>query len=181
MENRVEKGNKRKKTIVMNIINFIVPIIIAVVIAILIKDFVFYKVKVPTGSMIPTINKNEQFFVTKIYNTDKIERGEILVFYSEELQETLIKRVIGLPGDHISIIGGNVSVNGEELDEPYVKNPDNNYGEYQVPEGKFFFLGDNRADSNDSSKWNNPYIDGEEIDAKAQIRVYPFDKIGRIK
>ena len=52
---------------------------------------------------------------------------------------------------------------------------------YEVPEGKYFFLGDNRLYSKDSRYWINPYIDGKDIAGKAQIKVYPFDQIGKVK
>lgn len=128
--------------------------------------------------MIPTLNIGDHVFVTRVYNLNNIKRGDILVFDSEELNDKLIKRVIGLPGDKISIKDGVVSVNGTVLPDEYVKNKANNSGEYEVPDGKYFFLGDNRAVSLDSSKWVNPYIDGKDIKAKAQLRVYPFSDFG---
>ena len=98
-----------------------------------------------------------------------------------ELKDTLIKRVIGLPGDTIEINDGKVSVNGEEINQDYVKNTDHSYGTYKVPEGCYFFLGDNRPVSNDSRLWSNPYIDGKYIEAKAQLKIYPFSDFGWIK
>lgn len=160
---------------------WIIPIALAFIIALLIKQFILFKVLIPSGSMIPTLNEGDQLFVTKVYNLDNIKRGDILVFHSDELSDTLIKRLIGLPGDKISIVDGKVSVNGEELQEDYIKNKDNFYGEYTVPDGKYFFMGDNRPVSHDSRKWINPYIDGKEIKAKAQIRVYPFNAFGSVK
>ena len=56
--------------------------------------------------MVPTLNEGDHLFVTKIYNLDNIERGDILVFESKELNDTLIKRVIGLPGDKVTIVDG---------------------------------------------------------------------------
>ena len=158
--------------------DWIVPIAIAVVIALLIKQFLVFKVYIPSGSMIPTLNEGDQLFVTRVYNKDNLKRGDIVVFDSDELNDVLIKRLIGLPGDKIKITNGTVYVNGEKLDEGYVKNNDNYSGEFEVPEGKFFFLGDNRAISYDSRKWNNPYIDKSDVKAKAQIRVYPFSDFG---
>ena len=81
----------------------------------------------------------------------------------------------------IDIEDGVVSVNGEVLQEDYVVNNDHFYGKFEVPEGKYFFLGDNRPISHDSRKWINPYIDGKYIEAKAQIKVYPFKDFGSIK
>lgn len=163
------------------IVDWVLPLAIALVIALLIKHFLVFQVRIPSGSMIPTLNIGDRLFVSKIYDLDKIERGDILVFYSVELKDTLIKRVIGLPGDTIEITDGKVSVNGEEINQDYVKNTDHSYGTYKVPEGFYFFLGDNRPVSNDSRLWNNPYIDGKYIEAKAQLKVYPFSDFGWIK
>lgn len=163
------------------IVDWVLPLAIALVIALLIKHFLVFQVRIPSGSMIPTLNIGDRLFVSKIYDLDKIERGDILVFYSVELKDTLIKRVIGLPGDTVEITDGKVSVNGEEINQDYVKNTDHSCGTYKVPEGCYFFLGDNRPISNDSRLWNNPYIDGKYIEAKAQIKVYPFKDFGWIK
>jgi len=156
---------------------WIVPIISAIFIAILINKFIFFNVTVPTGSMIPTINEDDKFMITRIYNTNNIERGDIIVFYSEELQELLIKRAIGLPGDHIEINDGTVKVNGEILREDYVKNNDDYSGIFDVPEGKFLFLGDNREISKDARRWINPYINSSDIKGQARLRIYPFNSI----
>lgn len=179
------ESNLNKKEKVKNKSNFflewIVPVLVAVAVALLVERFLVFKVKIPSPSMVPTLNVDDQLFVTRVYNLNNIKRGDIIVFHSEELNDTLIKRLIGLPGDEIKIINGKVSVNGEELDDDYVKNHDEFYGEYHVPEGKYFFLGDNRPVSYDSRKWVNSYVDGKDIKAKAQIKVYPFKDLGVIK
>lgn len=172
-----QKENKKKNFFV----DWGLPIILALALALLINKFLLYKVYIPTGSMIPTLNEGDHLYVTRVYNLDNIKRGDILVFYSEELEDTLIKRVIGLPGDKIDIVDGVVIVNGEVLNEDYVKNNDNYTGSFSVPEGKYFFLGDNRTISFDSRKWENPYIEGKYIQGKAQIKVYPFKDFGSIK
>lgn len=161
--------------------DWVLPIILAFIIAILIKQFLVFKVEIPTGSMIPTLNVNDQLFVTRVYNLENLQHGDILVFESKELDDILIKRLIGLPGDKIDIIDGIVYINEVELQEDYVVNKDNWYGSYEVPEGKYFFLGDNRPTSFDSRKWEDPYIPGECIQAKAQLKVYPFKDFGSIK
>lgn len=158
-----------------------IPIIIAVVLALLINKFIIFKVYIPSESMVPTLNIDDRLFVTRVYNEEKFERGDILVFDSDELNEKLIKRLIGLPGDKIVIENGEVSVNGEKLVEDYIGNEDRFNGEYEVPQGKYFFLGDNRLWSKDSRYWIDPYIDGEDIKGKAQVKVYPFNDMGKIK
>lgn len=161
---------------------WILPILLALIIAGLINKFLVFKVLIPSESMLPTLKVGDQLFVTKIYNTEKIERGDIVVFYSNELGDLLIKRVIGLPGDEINIDDtGSVLVNGSKIEETYVKHPDGHSGDFNVPNDKFLFLGDNRANSKDSRLWKDPYIDKSEIKGKAQVRVYPFDRVGMVR
>jgi signal peptidase I len=179
MINEKEEPNKSKKGSFLS--EWIIPIISAIILAILINNFLVFKVLIPSESMVPTLNVNDRLFVTRVYNLEKLKRGEIIVFYSEEYQKSLIKRLIGLPGDKIKIEEGIVYVNGEKLEEDYLGEKDNLSGEYEVPEGKYFFLGDNRKWSQDSRYWVNPYIDEEDITGKARIKVYPLDQIGWVK
>ena len=69
----------------------------------------------------------------------------------------------------------------KKLDEPYVKNNEKYNGVFEVPENKFFFLGDNRANSADSRYWKDPYVDADDIEGKAIFRYYPFNEIGIVK
>ena len=161
--------------------DWIVPIVIAVILAILINRFLIFKVKIPSESMVPTLNVGDRLFVTRVYNPENLKRGDIVVFYSEEKNEDMIKRLIGLPGDKIVIKDGTVIVNNETLKENYIGTADNYNGEFIVPEGKYFFLGDNRYWSLDSRYWEDPYIDGSEIKGKAQIKVYPWKDFGKIE
>ena len=101
---------------------WIIPIIAAIGIAFLINKFLVYNVYIPSESMVPTLNIGDKLMVTRVYDTNKIKRGDIIVFFSEELNEILIKRAIGLPGDHIKIHDGIVNINGEDIKEDYVKN-----------------------------------------------------------
>ena len=128
-----------------------------------------------------SLNVGDRLFVTRVYNPEKLKRGDIVVFYSEEKNEDMIKRLIGLPGDKIVINDGVVTVNGETLEENYIGTADNYSGEFTVPEGKYFFLGDNRYWSLDSRYWQNPYIDGSDIKGKAQIKVYPWKDFGKVE
>ena len=181
-ETRSDRGKRKSSNGKNNFFfDWIVPVIIAVVLAVLINKFLIFKVYIPSSSMEPTLNVGDNLFVTRVYDPEKLHRGDIVVFESKELNETVIKRLIGLPGDTIKIDGGIVFVNGKQLDEPYVKYPMNTYGEFKVPEGKYFFLGDNRANSNDARFWKNPYIDGSDIKGKAQVRIYPLNRIGLLE
>ena len=179
--NRERKRKSQEKSAVKRLIlDWVIPIIAALVIAGIINKFVLFKVYIPSLSMYPTLDEGDQLFVTRIYNTNKIERGDILVFESEELGQLLIKRVVGLPGDQVEISNGTLIVNGETIEENYVVYDQNINRMFQVPEEKYLFLGDNRANSNDSRYWDDPYIDGDAIEGKAQVRIFPFSKIGFI-
>lgn len=160
---------------------WIFPIVAAIIIALIINKFLIFKIFIPSGSMIPTIRIDDRIFVTRIYNHDNLDRGDIIVFYSEEFEESMIKRLIGLPGDTVEIENGVVSINGEELIEDYVVEKDNYTGYFEVPNEEYFFLGDNRKNSKDSRYWEDSYISKENIEGKAQIRVYPLKDFGKVK
>lgn len=172
--------NTKKKSFFLD---WIIPILAALVLAFLIHKFLLFKIKVPTGSMMPTVEIGDQLFVTRIHNPNNIKRGDIVVFNSEELKEPLLKRVIGLPGEHVEIKSdGSVYINGEKLEEDYVKYPGGKTDmTFDVPEGKYLMLGDNRNNSDDARYWSDPYVDGKDIEAKAQLTIYPFDRIGFVK
>jgi signal peptidase I len=161
--------------------DWVIPIIAAIGVALLVHKFLFFNVEVMSGSLIPTLNVKDRLAVTRVYNTENLKEGDIIVFHSDEYKERLVKRLIGLPGDKIDIKDGVVFRNGEKLNEDYVKNKDNYNGSFQVPEGKYFFLGDNRPDSADSRRWNNPYIDASYIEGKVQFKFYPLEDFGSIK
>ena len=160
---------------------WIIPIIAAIGIAILINKFLVYNVYIPSESMVPTLNVGDKLMVTRVYDTSKIKRGDIIVFYSEELSEVLIKRAVGLPGDHIIIHNGIVNINGTDIKEDYVKNNESFDGVFDVPQNKFFFLGDNRSRSNDARRWINPFIDASNIQGRARIKFYPLKDFGILK
>ena len=159
---------------------WLLPILVAIILATLINKFLFYNVKVPSGSMYPTIKIGDKITVTRVYDKSKLKRGDIIVFYSYELKDTLIKRLIGLPGDEVNIKdNGQVFINGNKIEEPYVVYKENLGKQFNVPKDKYLFLGDNRANSFDARRWENPYIDGKDIKGKAQFLIYPFKRFGK--
>jgi signal peptidase I len=161
--------------------DWIVPVAIAIILAFAINKLVFFKIKVPSGSMLPTIKIGDQIIVTRVYNTKNLKRGDIIVFYSNELKLRLVKRLVGLPGDKIVINdSGEMFLNGVKKAEPYVVYPDKKPGEFNVPANHYLFMGDNRSDSDDARYWNQPYIDSKQIEGKARFVVYPFKRFGKL-
>jgi signal peptidase I len=131
------------------------------------------RVRVDGFSMIPTLEDGEFVLVSKLnYRLGAVERGDIIVFhYPVDPKQELIKRVIGLPGDTIKVMNGVVSVNAQVLDEPYIADAPRYSGEWIVPEGNVFVLGDNRNDSSDSHQWG--YLPLEKIVGKAVVIYWP--------
>lgn len=113
------------------------------------------RVRVDGFSMRPTLQDGEYILVNKLaYKLGTPQRGDIVVFiFPVNPQEDLIKRVIGLPGDMISVQDGVLSINGTPIDEPYINAPPAYNGTWKVEQGDLFVLGDNRNDSRDSHQW----------------------------
>lgn len=168
---RREEMIKKKKSYIL---------ISSMIILILLRIFILFVVKIPSESMAPTLNIGDRLIAMKVYNTERLERGDIVIFYSREEEQLMIKRLIGLPGDMISIQDGYVSINEEKINEPYIYDRDNFNGRYRIPNGEYFFLGDNRLNSYDSRMWKNPYIKAEDIKGKAILKLYPFKECHKL-
>jgi signal peptidase I len=162
--------------------DWIVPIIAAIIIAFMINKFVFFNVTVPTGSMLPTINLKDKILVTRVHNKNNLKNGDVVVFHSDELDEDLIKRLIGKPNDEVDIReDGSLYVNQIKIDESYVMYPGGKTGKFKVPEDSYFFMGDNRANSSDARYWQQPFISEKDIMGKARIIISPFSRFGKLK
>jgi signal peptidase I len=129
--------------------------------------------KVISSSMEPTLNVGDMVISVKV---DEIKRKDIVALLSPKRgKEILVKRVIGLPGEKIKIENGYVYINGEKLEEPYIKEkPEYLYEEIKIPEGFYFLLGDNRNESEDSTEWGP--IEKKLIIGKVLVKYYPFKK-----
>ncbi len=164
---------------------WVIPFAIEITVIFLLIQFVFFLVRVPTGSMLPTIEEGGWLFATRMHNPEKsVQRGDIVVFHSEETESVLIKRCIGLPGEHVDVSeDGIVAVNGTVLDEPYVVYASGwtNGATFDVPEGCYLFFGDNRAGSEDARHWMNPYIPASEIKGKAHFTLWPANLFGPLQ
>ena len=164
------------------VFDWVIPFVVAIILAVLINKFLIFKIMVPTSSMFPTIKPQDRIMATRVHNVKNLKRGDIVIFASKELGETLIKRLIGLPGDEVDVMDdGSVFINGKKINEPYVINKSDKTGSFKVPAGHYLFFGDNRGDSLDSRYWKQPYIPASAIQGKAQFIIYPFNRIGMLK
>lgn len=149
--------------------------IVLLLIIVFIKCFVIINAIIPTGSMENTIQIGDRVIASRLaYIFDEPKRGDIVIFKAPDTKELYVKRIIGLPGDIVDIIDGKVYINGELLVEDYIKETMvGSFGSYDVPEGSYFMLGDNRNNSNDSRYWDNTYLDGVDILGKVVFKYYP--------
>ena len=158
---------------------WVIPFGVEILVLLFVIKVLFFFVVVPSGSMIPTIDEASILFATRVHDPAALERGDIVVFQSDELGITLVKRLIGLPGDTVILDNkGKLSINGEPVEEPYVFYKAAVSGKFQVPEGHYLFFGDNRSGSNDARMWKQPYISGDKIQGKAQFTIWPVANFG---
>ena len=132
------------------------------------------RVRVENISMQPTLYAGEFLLVNKLaYKLGTPNYGDIIVFpYPRDPKERYIKRVIGLPGDRVRIVEGRVTVNGQSLEEPYIAAHPAYNGEWTVPDGSLFVLGDNRNQSSDSHVWG--FVSIDKVVGKAIVIYWPF-------
>lgn len=179
------KKNKKDKNSTKRVVfSYIRIIAIAAAAAIFLMTVVFTNVKVPTGSMKDTINEGDRLIGLRLaYVAAEPQRGDIVIFkYPDDESTKFVKRVIGLPGETVSLKNGDVYINGELLEEDYIREPHStqaiNETEYTVPENSFFMLGDNRNNSKDARWWKNTYVTKDKIVAKVLFRYFDGEKGG---
>ena len=168
--------------------SLIKDIIVAAILAAVVISFVRPTI-VKQTSMQDTLNPNDYIIMyRRAYSGDKEpKRGDIVIFKSELQDENgknklLIKRVIGLPGDKITINDGKVYINDKEYDESYLKDgyTTGSVNNFKVPKGEYFVMGDNRVVSIDSRYSEVGCIKKDAIKGRAVLRLFPFTKIRKL-
>ncbi len=153
-----------------------IEIFAVVAISAIIFKFVLIPGIVPSSSMEPTLKVGDWGFANGLaYVLHEPQRGDIIVFENAELNETMIKRVIGLPGETVSFYDGYVYINDGLVYEEYIGSDvetNSAVQDFIIPDGCYFVLGDNRADSYDSRFWTTPYVTRNHIIAKWVIKCF---------
>jgi len=168
------------------------PLLIAGAIALVIRTFALGPYKIPTGSMRPTLLEGDRIFVDKLsYRFRLPARGEIIVFkFPGDPKKDFVKRLIAFGGEEVVIRDGLVFVDGTRLDELadipsryYYNQREWKYGKegqlIHVPEGSFFVLGDNSAQSSDSRKWG--FVPESYLVGRAFVIWWPFTRLGFLR
>lgn len=197
----------KKKVLIKEIKNWTFSILGAFIIAVILNSNVFATVLVQQRSMENTLYNSQKLVLDKLsYNFVKPSRGDIIIFLKNKQRGTiiddaamfvndikspskntdkskrLVKRIIGIPGDEVNIKDGYVYVNGNKINEPYVKGETFSHElkfPIKVSENKLFVLGDNRPVSEDSRSFG--LINYNQVEGKAVFRVFPFNEMGTIK
>jgi len=181
-----DEVEEEKIDIKKEILSWVLTLAVTFVLIFVLKNYVIINAMVPTGSMENTIMPEDQMFGNRLaYVFSEPERGDIIFFYyPDDEKQKFVKRIIGLPGETVTIENAKVYINGVELEEPYLKETwVNGTGPYEfhVPEGCYFVMGDNRNTSQDARYWRNTYVAKEKIIGQAGFIYYPFDRIGVVK
>lgn len=156
---------------------WVVAIVFAVIAALIIRTFIFEPVRVSGGSMKETLQNNEIMIVTKYdYLFGKPNRFDIVICHYPGRKEAFVKRIVGLPGDTVSMNNGILSVNGVEYEENYITHrPGYTLDEISLADDEYFVLGDNRSNSNDSHIIGP--IHRNQILGHSRLVIFPFSNI----
>ena len=166
-----------KKTVGREIFEWAMVVVIAVVAALVIRTFIFEPVRVDGNSMLTTLHDQEYMLVTKYqYLFDAPSRFDVVICrFPGRGGTNFVKRVIGLPGDTVAIMGGVLYINGEPIEEAYIHTPMySDFPETVVREGHYFVMGDNRNNSNDSRRPEVGQISRPDIRGQVRIVAWPF-------
>ncbi len=167
----------------MGLAKLLVDLIETILLAILLFigiNAVSARIRVDGFSMAPTLQSHQYVLVNRLaYKLGSPQTGDVIVFhYPRDPQQEYIKRVIGLPGDRVQIANGEVRVNGQLIDEPYIASPPMYQTEWNIPADSLFVLGDNRNNSSDSHNWGPVPIDY--VVGKAILVYWPPEDWGLI-
>lgn len=170
----VKKQHRRRGWIELGVYAVILAVVFIVF------HFILMLGRIPTESMEPNLMTHDWFLGERgAYSEEEPERGDIIVFYSDEFGMSLCKRVIGLPKEEVSFVGGHVYIDGKPLNESEYLSEDvvtESEDTFTVPEDCVFVLGDNREVSDDARYWEDPYVSYEDIQARIFF-VIPFHKL----
>ena len=185
-------GKGRKASTGRTVMEYVVLAVVAVAVALLIQAFLVKPYRIPSASMEDTLLIGDRVLVDRIsWRFSQPQRGDIVVFHAPGPGPVLIKRIIGLPNDEISLRDGSVYINGRRLDEPYVRRMDGRQEPsepfsnglpwslqepFKVPADSYIVMGDNRPDSGASREFG-PIKRGQFV-GHAFARYWPPGRIG---
>lgn len=167
-------------------LDFLETIVVSLAIFAVVYIFLFQPHQVDGRSMEPNFQNGEYILTDKIsYRIHAPNRGDVVVFHSPQDERVdFIKRLIGVPGDMVKLVGGYVYLNGQKIEEKYINDPGQVLAgrfmregiEVDVPPGQYLVMGDNRLHSSDSREWG--LVTSAEIVGRAFFRYWPIGEFG---
>jgi signal peptidase I len=169
--------------------DLLIPIAVAVALALVIQGSIAKPYEIPTESMVPTIKANDRIIANRlIYRFRDISRGDVIVFEPTDSAKAtcgdvqsdvpFVKRVIGLPGDHVEVRNGQTIVNGKVFTVSEARVPTYPPVTFPVvPPGKILVLGDNRNESCDSHQWPDPFVPEDNVIGQAEVTYWPLSHL----
>ena len=175
-----ETTGKKKKTVGQEILSWVFSFAVALAAALLIRAFLFTLITVDGTSIMETLQDGDRLYVSVLSaRLGGYEHGDVVICQYPGRKDYIVKRVIGLPGDTVSVSHGQPYVNGEPVEQPYVTHPNPyNYDEITLEEGQYFVLGDNRSVSHDSHSADVGPV--TKIIGKVRAIFWPLNRIGRV-
>jgi signal peptidase I len=160
VDSEITQPKEQKSGFMRILVDILETLVLSVVLFVGI-NMISARIRVDGASMEPTLQTGEYVIINRLsYKFGSPQRGDIIVFhFPRDPREEYIKRVIGLPGDEVEVKNGTVYVNGQALDESYLKVKTDYVGTWRIPEGQLFVLGDNRNNSSDSHDWGTVPMD----------------------
>jgi signal peptidase I len=179
---RVPAGNSRRRF--FDTRYWLRDLILSLLLAFIVIFFLYQPVQVEGTSMMPRLANDERILINKfVYRFEPIQRGDIVVFwYPLDPSKSYIKRVVGLPGERVSVAEGRVYINGQPLRESYLPAEyfdRQSYPVTLVEANHYYVLGDHRESSNDSRLWGT--VDRKYIYGKAVFVYWPFSQVGPVE
>lgn len=183
------------------LLEYVEALVVAFALAMFIRTFVVQAYKIPSGSMLETLQVGDHLLVAKfsygvklpftrtvVLPVDDPQHGDIIVFeYPRDPSVDYIKRIVGVPGDVIEVRNKQLYRNGEAVRESYIRHSQpgiampvrDNFGPVTVPDGHYFAMGDNRDDSQDSRFWG--FVPREAIRGKAWVIYWSWEGLGSVR
>jgi signal peptidase I len=179
---------EKKVDYVKEIVDTVIYFAILFLIVLLIHTFIGEQIKVRGSSMENTLHNGNRLFLEKLtYRFGEPKRFDIIVFKPQNSGKDVyyIKRIIGLPNETVQIIGEQIYIDGEVLEEPYGNDPIEHAGIASEPivllDDEYFVLGDNRNNSSDSRNPSVGVVKSDSIEGRAWVRIWPFNEIDVLK
>lgn len=159
-----------------NFLKELIPYVIIILVVVLIRTFVVTPIRVDGPSMNPTLKNGNIMILNKLA---KIDRFDIVVISSSKTHDTLIKRVIAMPGETIEVRDGKIYINDKKINDKYGSGVTKDFGKIRVPKDSYFVMGDNRPVSADSRVFGT--FNKKEIKGTTRFILFPFKSFGTVK